>query len=108
MRQSRASLEAPFGSSIVPVGARVIAYFRGEQKMYVMAVSTISDHDKFWNALKQAYSQLPREARWTLAVGSTDGTRAVNVIVHDSIASVRSFFEKHAGSFGTTEYFEAD
>jgi hypothetical protein len=67
--------------------------------MYVMAVSTISDNDKFWGSLKKA---------WILAVGSTDGTKAVNVIVHDSIDSVKSFFEEHAGPFGTTEYFEAD
>jgi hypothetical protein len=76
--------------------------------MHVMVVSTISDNDKFWGSLKNAYGHLPRGARWTLAVGSTDGTRAVNVIVHDSIDSVKSFFEEHAGSFGTTEYFEAD
>ena len=76
--------------------------------MYVMAVSTISDTDKFWGSLKKGYSQLPKEARWTLAVGSTDGTKAVNVIVHDSIESVKSFFEEYAGPFGTTEYFEAD
>ena len=76
--------------------------------MHVMAVSTISDNDKFWGALKKAYGQLPKGARWTLAVASTDGTRAVNVIVHDSIGSVKSFFEKYAGPFGMTEYFEAD
>ncbi len=76
--------------------------------MHVMAVSRISDVDKFQSALKKAYSQLPKGARWTLAVGSTDGTRAVNVIVHDSIDSVKSFFEEHTGPFGTTEYFEAD
>jgi hypothetical protein len=76
--------------------------------MYVMAVSTISDNDKFWNALKKAYGQLPRGARWALAVRSADGTRAVNIIVHDSIDSVRSIFEEQASHFGTTEYFEAD
>ena len=76
--------------------------------MYVMAVSTISENDKFWGALKKAYGQLPTGAQWTLAVASTDGTKAVNVIIHDSIDSVRSFFDDHAGRFGTTEYFEAD
>ena len=76
--------------------------------MHVMIVSTVSDNDKFWGSLKQAYGQLPKGAKWTLAVGSTDGTKAVNVIVHDSFDSVKSFFEKHAGPFGTTEYFEAD
>jgi hypothetical protein len=82
--------------------------FRGVQKMHVMAVSTIADNNKFWASLKKAYSQLPKGARWTLAVASADGTRAVNIIVHDSIDSVKSFFEQHAGHFGTTEYFEAD
>ncbi|QBD75942.1 hypothetical protein EPA93_07935 [Ktedonosporobacter rubrisoli] len=76
--------------------------------MHVMAVSTITDNEKFWGSLKKAYSQLPKGARWTLAVGSKDGTKAVNVIVHDSLDNVKSFFEKHASSYGTTEYFEAD
>jgi hypothetical protein len=76
--------------------------------MYVMVISTISDNDQFWGALKKAYGQLPKGAQWTLAVGSTDGSKAVNGIVHDSIDSVRRFFEEHAGPFGTTEYFEAD
>ncbi len=76
--------------------------------MYVMAVSTITDRDRFWGSLKKAYSQLPKGARWTLAVGSTDGTKAVNVIVHDSIDSVKRFFEEYASPFGATEYFEAD
>lgn len=31
----------------------------------------------------------------------------MNVIVHDSIDGVRSFFEEYAGPFATTEYFEA-
>jgi hypothetical protein len=32
----------------------------------------------------------------------------VNIIVHDSIDSVKSFFEEYVCPFGTTEYFEAD
>ena len=76
--------------------------------VHVMAVSAILDDDKFWGSLKKAYNQLPKGAKWTLAVASADGTKAVNVIVHDSIDSVKSFFEEHAGPFGMTEYFEAD
>jgi hypothetical protein len=76
--------------------------------MHVMAVSTVSDHDRYWGSLKKAHSRLPRGARWTLAVASADGTRAVNVIVHDSVDGVRSFFEEHAGPFATTDYFETD
>lgn len=76
--------------------------------MHVMAVSTVSHNGKFWEALKVAYGQMPAGAKWILAVASTDGTKAVNVIVHDSIDSVRSFFEEHASLFGVTEYFEAD
>jgi hypothetical protein len=76
--------------------------------MHVMAVSTIADNDRFWGSLKKAHGLLPKGAKWTLAVASTDGTKSVNVIVHDSLESVRSFFEKHAGPFATTEYFEAD
>lgn len=73
-----------------------------------MAVSTISDEDRFWGSLKKAHGKLPKGAKWTLAVSSTDGTKAVNVIVHDSIDGVKGFFEEYAGSFATTEYFEAD
>ncbi|WP_066370947.1 serine hydrolase [Herbidospora mongoliensis] len=76
--------------------------------MHVMAVSTISENDAFWDSLKQAYGRLPKGATWTMAVASTDGTKAVNVIVHDSVDGVRTFFEGHVGPFATTEYFEAD
>ncbi|MBO4271494.1 hypothetical protein [Microbispora triticiradicis] len=76
--------------------------------MHVITVSTVSDHDRFWNSLKKAYVRLPKDAKWSLAVASTDGTRAVNIIVHDSIDGVRDFFEQHAGPFAATEYFEAD
>jgi hypothetical protein len=41
-------------------------------------------------------------------VASADGTRAVNVVAYDSIDSVKSFFEKYAGPFASTDYFEAD
>ncbi|QWF84148.1 hypothetical protein HUW46_07592 [Amycolatopsis sp. CA-230715] len=76
--------------------------------MQVMAVSTVSDDGKFWSGLKKAYAKLPKGAKWTLAVASTDGAKAVNVIAHDSIDGVRELFEAHAGAYATTEYFEAD
>ncbi len=76
--------------------------------MHVMAISAISDNGGFWDALKKAHGRLPRGARWTLAVASTDGTAAVNIIAHDSVDAVRIFFEESAGSFATTEFFEAD
>ncbi|WP_030435742.1 hypothetical protein [Actinoplanes subtropicus] len=76
--------------------------------MHVMALSTVSDARNFWNAMKKAYGRLPAGARWTVAVASADGTRAVNVIVHDSIDEVRAFVEEWGGSFAATEYFEAD
>lgn len=76
--------------------------------MHVMAISTISSTDRFWGALKRAHGRLPPGARWTLAVASTDGTMAVNVIVHDSVDGVRHFLDEHAGPFAVTEYFEAD
>jgi hypothetical protein len=76
--------------------------------MQVMAVSTVSDRDRYWASLKKAHSRLPRGARWTLAVASADGTRAVNVIVHDSVEDVLTFFEEYAGPFATTDYFETD
>src|SRR5258708_37423886 len=107
MRRSRASVPAPQAACRAR-RHRPIPRFRGGQRMYVMAVSTISDNDKFWGSLKKAYGQLPKRAKWTLAVGSTDGTKAVNVIVHDSIDSVNSFFEEHASPFVTIDYFKAD
>jgi hypothetical protein len=76
--------------------------------MHVMVVSTISDHGRFWSGLKKAYGRLPSGAKWSLAVASTDGTKAVNIIAGDSIDAVRSLVEAHAGPFATTEYFEAD
>ena len=76
--------------------------------MHVMAISTVSDEQSFWNAMKKAYGRLPAGARWTVAVASADGTRAVNVIVHKSIDEIRGFVEEWAGPFAATEYFEAD
>ncbi|NUW38711.1 hypothetical protein [Nonomuraea rhodomycinica] len=76
--------------------------------MHVMAISTISDEDGFWAALKEAHARLPKGARWVLAVAGGDGTKAVNVVVHDSIDSVRDIFEGPTGPFAVTEYFEAD
>lgn len=76
--------------------------------MHVMAVSVVEQDNGFWGALKKAHGRLPKGAKWSFAVASADGTRAVNIIAHDSVESVRSFFEEHAGQFATTEYFEAD
>lgn len=76
--------------------------------MDVMVVSTISDDGKFWNGLKKAHAELPKGARWKVAVASKDGAKAVNIIAHDSLDGVRDFFEAHAGAYATTEYFEAD
>lgn len=76
--------------------------------MQVLAISTVSDGGKFWSGLKNAHARLPQGAKWKLAVASTDGAKAVNVIAHDSIDGVREFFESHAGAYATTEYFEAD
>ena len=57
--------------------------------MHVLAISTVSDSDRFWAGLKKAYGRLPVGATWVLALASSDGTRAVNVIRHDSIGAVR-------------------
>jgi hypothetical protein len=76
--------------------------------MHVLAVSTVSDNDRFWNSLKKAHATLPRGATWAVAVASKDGAKAVNVIVHDSVDGVRDFVEAHAGDYAATEYFEAD
>ncbi|SCK32812.1 MULTISPECIES: hypothetical protein [unclassified Streptomyces] len=76
--------------------------------MQVMAVSTVSDDDKFWSGLKKAHARLPQGAKWTLAVASKGGAKAVNIISHDSVDGVREIFEAHAGAYATTEYFEAD
>ncbi|MFD2472992.1 hypothetical protein [Amycolatopsis silviterrae] len=75
---------------------------------HVLAVSTVSDHPRFWSSLKMAHAQLPHGAKWKLAIASTDGGKAVNVIAHDTVDGVRAFFETHAGAYAATEYFEAD
>jgi hypothetical protein len=74
----------------------------------VMALSSVSDADGFWASLKRLHGRLPAGVKWTLAVASVDGTKAVNILVADSIDAVRRPFEEQAGTFGTTEYFEAD
>jgi hypothetical protein len=75
---------------------------------HVMAVSTVSDEGRFWSGLKKAHATLPKGAKWKVAVASKDGTRAVNILIHDSVDGVRDFIEAHAGAYATTEYFEAD
>ena len=79
-----------------------------KEKAHVLAISAVADEGKFWNGLKKAHGRLPAGAAWKLAIASKDGTRAVNVIAHDSVDAVREFFDTHAGAHATTEYFEAD
>ncbi|MDT0318625.1 hypothetical protein [Streptomyces millisiae] len=76
--------------------------------MHVLAISTVSDQDRFWSGLKKAHAKLPRGAAWKVAVASRDGARAVNIITDESVDAVRDFFEAHAGAYATTEYVEAD
>ena len=76
--------------------------------MHIMTVSKVSVSDSFWNSLKSGYGQLPAKTMWVLAVASTDGSKAVNIFVHDSIDGVREFFEKYTDAFAVTEYFEVD
>ncbi len=76
--------------------------------MHVMAVSTVTDEKRFWSGLKKAHGKLPKGSRWKLAIASGDGTKAVNVITHDSLDGLREFFESYAADHATTEYFEAD
>ncbi len=76
--------------------------------MYVMAVSTVADDGKFWSGLKRAHARLPKGSQWKLAVASSDGTKAVNVITHASVDGLREFFEAYASGHASTEYFEAD
>ncbi|CAM3191734.1 hypothetical protein SAXI111661_21925 [Saccharomonospora xinjiangensis] len=75
---------------------------------HVLAVSTVTDQDRFWGALKKAHAALPKDARWKVAVASKDGGKPVNILTHESIEDVKRFFEEHAGDYATTEYFEAD
>lgn len=75
---------------------------------HVLAVSVITDDTEFWNGLKRAHAKLPKGGKWKLAVASTDGTRAVNIITGDSVAAVQAFFEAHTGTSAVTEFFAAD
>lgn len=76
--------------------------------MHVLAISTVHDNDRFWGGLKKAYGRLPEGATWVLALADTEGTRAVNVIRHDSLDAVRAVLDEYAGPAAVTEYFEAD
>lgn len=76
--------------------------------MHVLAISTVTDSDRFWGGLKKAYGRLPKGATWVLALANTEGTRAVNVIQNDSIEGVQAVLDEYAGPSATTEYFEAD
>ncbi len=76
--------------------------------MHVLAISAVTDGDRFWGGLKKAHGRLPKGAVWVLALASTDGARAVNVIRHDSIDAVRELLDGHAGTAAVTEYVEAD
>jgi hypothetical protein len=75
---------------------------------HVMAVSTITDDTEFWNGLKRAHGRLPKGAKWKLAVASTDGTKAVNILTGESVAAVKDFFDTHTGASAATEFFAAD
>ena len=33
--------------------------------MHVMAVSTVTDKDEYWNSVKKAYGRLSQGANWT-------------------------------------------
>lgn len=76
--------------------------------MHVLTVSTVTDNNQFWAGLKAAYGHLSKPAAWVLALSDTSGTRAVNVIEHNSVEAVRQMMEQHAGAAGVTEYFELD
>lgn len=76
--------------------------------MHVLAISTVNDSDRFWGGLKKAYGRLPEGATWVLALANAEGTRAVNVIRHDSIEAVQAVLDENAGPAAVTEYFEAD
>jgi hypothetical protein len=76
--------------------------------MHVMAISSVPNIASFRNSLKAAHGQLPRGANWVIAIASIDGTKAVNVVVHESIGGIPSLFEEHIGDYATTDYLEAD
>ena len=76
--------------------------------MHVMAISSVPNSASFWNSLKAAHGQLPRRANWVIAIARTDGTKAVNVVVHESLGEIRSLSEEHIGDYATTDYVEAD
>lgn len=76
--------------------------------MHVLAISTVTDNDRYWSALKRAHGRMPQRSAWVLAIASTDGTKAVNVIAHDDLDEVRAWFDEHTTAFATTEFTEAD
>lgn len=76
--------------------------------MHVLAISDVTDGERFWGGLKKAYGRLPAGAAWILALSSTDGTRAVNVIRHESVDAVREFLDAHVGTAAVSDCREVD
>lgn len=76
--------------------------------MYVLAISEVTDTDGFWNALKRAHGRLPQGSAWTLAVASTDGSTAVNVIKGEGLEQVLGWFDEYTAAFASTRITEAD
>jgi hypothetical protein len=69
--------------------------------MYVVAIHSISDPEKFWGG----QLDLPEGTQLSVVAPSSDGTRGVCVFRSDSVNTVRNLVDGAAGAISTNEYY---
>jgi len=69
--------------------------------MYVVAIHSISDPDKFW----AGKLDLPNGTELPVVAPSTDGTRGVCVFTSDSVDTVRDLVDGATSAISSNEFF---
>lgn len=73
--------------------------------MYVIAIHTISDPEKFFAAAEEGTSRLPEGVELPCVLPSTDGSKTICLWRADSVDTVRALVEEMVGAFSSNEYF---
>ena len=73
--------------------------------MYIAAIHTISDPEKFWSA---DTSTMPADVAVLSTFPNDDGSRALCLWEADSVETVRSLVDGMAGDAAKNEFFEVD
>lgn len=76
--------------------------------MYVVAVHTISDPERFWDAAEGGMDQIPEGIALHSVFPSRDGTSAICLWEADSQAAVTDLVEEMVGDFSSNQYFEVN